>query len=80
MGWGQEPESQQGILNVIRDGETLRKLVPTENGNYGIYYAMLHDALRSGTPLPVTAEEGRDVIRVIEKAYQSVNEKRIIEL
>lgn len=76
--WGKEPESQQGILNVIRDGETLRKLVPTENGNYGIYYTRLYEALRNNAPLPVTAEEGRNVIAIIEKAYQSVHEKRII--
>ncbi|HNN72248.1 MAG TPA: Gfo/Idh/MocA family oxidoreductase, partial [Ferruginibacter sp.] len=76
--WGKEPESQQGILNVIRDGETLRKLVPTENGNYGIYYTRLYEALRNNATLPVTAEEGRNVIGIIEKAYQSVHEKRII--
>ena len=72
--WGKEPESQQGILNVIRDGETLRKLVPTENGNYGIYYTRLYEALRNNAPLPVTAEEGRNVIDIIERPIKSVHE------
>ena len=50
------------ILNVIRDGETLRKPGKiTENGNYGIYYTRLYEALRNNVPLPVTAEEGRNV-------------------
>jgi len=79
-GWGEEPESEQGLLHVVVGEEAVRKRIPTLKGDYGKYYAMLYDALQNGAPLPVTAEEGRDVIRIIEKAYQSVNEKRIIEL
>jgi predicted dehydrogenase len=44
------------------------------------YYNGLYYALRNDKPLPVTAEEGLKVIRIIETAFRSVEEKRIVEL
>ena len=44
------------------------------------YYSGLYDALRNDNLLPVTADEGFNVIRIIETAFKSVEEKRIVEL
>lgn len=78
--WGLEPEAEQGLLHTTINGETVRKKIPTERGDYKEYYRLLHDALRNGAPLPVTAEDGRNVIYIIEKCFESANQKKIIGL
>ncbi len=80
LGWGEEPASEQGLLHTTVNGETVRKKIPSEKGDYGIYYARLYEALRNKKPNPVPADDGRKVIYVIDKAFQSVKEKRVIEL
>ena len=79
-GWGLEPETEQGLLHTLINGETIRKRIPTERGNYGEYYKLLYEALRNGAPLPVTAEDGRNVIGIIEKCFESAQQKKIIDL
>jgi predicted dehydrogenase len=76
--WGVEPESEQGLLHTEIDGKVIRERVPTEKGNYGDYFTGMYEAIRNGRPLPVTPEEATRIIRVIEKAYQSVKEKKIV--
>jgi len=78
--WGQEPENEMGLLHTEIDGKITREYIPAANGNYIDYYNGIYAALTSGTPPPVTGEEGRMVIRVIEKAYQSNAEKRVVEV
>lgn len=46
---------------------------PSENGSYLTYYKLLADSILNGKPLPVTAKEGIDVIRVIEAAMKATN-------
>lgn len=77
-GWGMEPETERGLLHTEKDGRVIREYVPTESGNYMDFFTGVYEAIREGRPLPVTAEEGVRIIRVIEKAYQSRDEKRIV--
>ena len=79
-GWGVEPANERGLLHTERDGIVIRELIPSLTGNYMNYYDQLHDAIRNGKPVPVTAEDGMKVIRIIEAAYQSSNAKKLIEL
>jgi predicted dehydrogenase len=76
-GYGIEPETEQGLLHTEKDGKLVRGHVPTQAGNYAEYYAGICGAIREGRPLPVTAEDGTAVIRVIEGAYKSVKNKAI---
>jgi scyllo-inositol 2-dehydrogenase (NADP+) len=76
--WGVEPESEQGLLTAEIDGKVVREHVPTERGNAMDYFDGIYKAIREGAPLPVTAEQGVRIIRVIEKAYESVAAKRIV--
>lgn len=78
--WGTEPESARGLLHTEKDGQVIREQVPTLPGNYGEYYEGVYQALRGGKDMPVTAEDGRNVIRVIEAAFASSKEKRVIGL
>ncbi|MEO7308704.1 MAG: Gfo/Idh/MocA family oxidoreductase, partial [Ferruginibacter sp.] len=76
--WGTEPEEGKGLLHTEIEGKITRKYIVSEKGNYMAYYNGIYDAIRNEKPLPVTAEEGLNVIRIIEASFQSVAEKRII--
>ena len=78
--WGIEPENAKGILHSEVNGKVVREYINSERGNYMVYYDQLYKALRDDGPLPVTADDGRKVIHVIEKAYQSQGEKKIVTL
>jgi predicted dehydrogenase len=49
-------------------------------GNYGEYYNGVYKAITENTEMPVTGEEGMNVIKIIEAATLSNKEKRVIEL
>lgn len=78
--WGREKEADFGLLVTNSSGKVCRERVPSESGNYMDFYNGLYQAIVSGTPLPVTASQGRDVIRVIEAAYRSRSEKKVVNL
>lgn len=78
--WGIEPDAFEGVLHTEIDGEIIHKKIPALNGNYydffeGLYQGIIHD-----TAVPVTAKDGEHVMLVIEKAIQSHNEKKVIDL
>ena len=79
-GYGIEPETEKGLLHTEQNGKIIREQVPTLNGNYMDYYEGIYNAIRNGEPVPVSAADGMNVIRVIEAAVQSSREKRVVEL
>lgn len=78
--WGIEPASEQGWLHTEYNGEIIKKHIESEKGNYADYYNGIYDALRNDKPVPVSAEDGMKVIKLIEAAYQSHKEKRVVDL
>ena len=78
--WGTEPESEQGTINYLDNGETIREKVKSEQGNYFEFYKGIYTALAGNKPMPVTADDGIRVMRIIEAAFKSQAEKRVIEL
>lgn len=78
--WGTEPEEGRGLLHTESDGKIIREYIISQRGNYMGYYHELYEAIRNDKLLPVRAEEGLDVIRIIEAAFKSIAEKRIIDL
>ncbi len=80
LDWGIEPKIGKGILHTEINGNIIRKEVASEKGIYMEYYNQLYKALAFDEPLPVTAQQGRDVVYIIEKAYESVSGKKIVEL
>lgn len=73
--WGLEPENLWGILNLA-DGS--REKWPSERGDYLAFYNELADYCKGGKSLPVSADEALNVIKVIELAYLSNQEGRVI--
>jgi scyllo-inositol 2-dehydrogenase (NADP+) len=78
--WGTEPAGNEGILHINKNGEVERSAITTETGNYIEYYNTLYNSIVTGSSLPVKAEEGKQVIQIIEAAMQSSEEQKIIHL
>ena len=78
--WGKEPESEKGLLHTEIDGKIRKEYIESEQGNYGEYYDAIYNSIRKDQPLPVTAEEGLNVVRIIEGAFRSNAEKKVLEI
>jgi predicted dehydrogenase len=78
--WGVEPERGKGLLHTEKDGKVIRERIASLNGNYGAFYEEMYEAIRHNKPVPVTPEEGIDIIRVITAAYKSNEEKKIVPI
>ena len=78
--WGTEPESERGFLHTENEGRIIKEYVESLQGNYGEYYTAMYDAIRNDKEVPVSAEDGMKVIKLIEAAYQSNKERRVIDL
>ena len=78
--WGREPETEKGLLHTEIDGVEERKYIDSEQGNYDDYYSGIYEAIRNNKPVRVTAEEGMNVIRIIETAFESSEAQKVIQL
>lgn len=74
--WGYEPEENWGTLRTS-DGA---RVIPSEQGRYHDYYAAFAEAVRDGTPPPVTAEQGAKTLAVLDAARESARLGKTIEL
>lgn len=78
--WGIEPEELSGVLNIVKDGETIRKTVPTLPGNYYDLFDGVYKAITEGATEPVTAEDGARVMKIIDAALESSAHKKVVNL
>ena len=73
-GWGEEAREQFGVL-TNEEGDHVVKTLP---GSYQTYYKEVYQALKENSAPPVTAEEALNVIKVIELALKSSEEKKMM--
>jgi scyllo-inositol 2-dehydrogenase (NADP+) len=78
--YGIEPESEFGILNYLDGEQNIRENVKTLPGNYSKYYEAVYHSIVDGHAMPVTADDGIKVMKIIEAAFQSDLEKRVIPM
>jgi len=76
--WGIEPENEKGLLHTAADDKVIRELISSPKGDYMEYFNQMHRAIRLGEEVPVTAEQGIEVVKVIEAALLSASEKRVV--
>ncbi len=75
--YGREPEERWAELTrVLEDGSTRRETVPSVPGDWSQIYSLLAEAVRTGGAPPVSAEEARDVIAIINAIERSNQEGR----
>ena len=77
-GWGEETADRRGTLTVDVAGLASSARVASVPGDYGAFYREMAAAVRGEGPVPVPAEQARDVIRVIEKAMESSRDGRVV--
>ena len=78
--WDQEPRERWGTLTRATDAGTQSQALPTEAGDYRLFYANLRDAIRGTAPLAVTPEQALDVMRLLELAAESSRQRRTLAL
>ena len=62
------------------DGDKItERAVPTEPGDYCAYYENVRDAILGTAELAVTPQAALSVMRVLELAKQSSNERRVVQ-
>jgi scyllo-inositol 2-dehydrogenase (NADP+) len=80
ISWGTENEGQEGLLHAEIEGKISREKVPTLQGNYYDYFDGVYESIANGKSEPVTAEDGVNVMRIIEAAFLSNEQKKVIDL
>lgn len=78
--WGREPETEKGTINYLKDGQTVRTPVDSEQGRYMEFYNGVYMALTEDRAMPVTADDGIRVMKIIDAAYKSNEERLVIRL
>jgi len=78
--WGIEKEGQEGLLHTEIEGKIIREQIPTLQGNYYDFFEGVYQSINNGKTEPVTAQDGVHVMRIIEAAFQSNEQKRVIKL
>jgi len=78
--WGKEDPDYWGILNTELHGQQFYGTIETEPGNYKGFYDNVHHVLSKGSEQAVLPEEARNVIRIIELAFESHRSKSIVTI
>ncbi|MFT3681175.1 MAG: Gfo/Idh/MocA family oxidoreductase [Ferruginibacter sp.] len=78
--WGSEPAEENGLLHTEINGKIIREKIASLQGNYLDYYNDIYFSIVHNKPLPVTCEDGINVMKIIEAAVKSSNEKKMIML
>ncbi len=76
--WGMEAEADYGTLYTDHNGLITNRIVPSIPGNYGVFYEKMADAILNNAPVPTTAQEGKNIIRILEAARNSAFNKRVV--
>jgi len=76
--WGTEPETEKGILNLDDNGTTVRNSVPTLQGNYYYFYDGVYKSIANNAYPIVSADDGINVMKIIEAAFLSSKEGKVI--
>lgn len=78
--FGIEPIKSEGLLVIDKKGKTEKQKIKTLPGNYLQYYDGIYSAIVKNKPAPVTADDGINVMKIIEAAIKSSDEKRVIDV
>lgn len=79
--WGIEPESRNGKLYLANEqGEIREERVETLPGDYPVFYKKLRSAILNKGEPPVSPESAKHVITIIEKAIESSQNQKSVQL
>jgi predicted dehydrogenase len=78
--WGEEAEADYGTLYTENEGIITSKIIPSLPGNYSLFYEKMANAILHNDPVPTSAQEGKNIIRILEAARNSAFNKRVVGL
>ncbi len=78
LDWGMEPDADLGLIHTEKEGKVIKEHIPSLQGNYMEYYDAVYKSIISNADLPVTGYDGVNSTAVIEAAYKSVSEQKMI--
>ncbi|WP_436414835.1 oxidoreductase [Petrimonas sp.] len=78
--WGREPEEIWGTINAEYNGVKIQGKIESECGDYREYFINLREAIWGKAAIAVKPEEARNVMKIIELAFQSSEERRTIDV
>lgn len=78
--WGTEKEGYEGILHSDIDGKIIREKIPTLQGNYYDLFDQLYKSITNNQPEPVTAQDGVNVMAIIDAAIQSNETQKVVSI
>lgn len=79
-GWGLEGEAEWGIISYEKDGKEYREKYPGVRGDYGAFYRNIYGYLRGREQLSTSAVDNIHVVRLIEAAFRSSREEKVVNL
>ena len=77
--WGVEHASEKGLLHTEIEGKVIREYITSEPGNYNDYFSAMYSSIVNDEPVPVSAEDGLEVIKIIEAAVKSSTEQKVVD-
>jgi scyllo-inositol 2-dehydrogenase (NADP+) len=78
--WGAEPEENWGLLTLSENGALTQRRIPSAACDYRDFYANLRDAILGKAELAVSPEWALDVMRLLDLARLSSNERRTVSV
>jgi predicted dehydrogenase len=78
-GW-KEPGTENALLHTEKEGTVVRQRLDTLPGNYYGYYDGVYEAIENNKEMPVTADDGIRVMKIIDAVYVSAKEGRVVAL
>lgn len=76
--WGEEDTGEYGTLYTDNNGLITSQIIPSIPGNYSLFYEKMATAILNNTPVPTSAEEGKNIILILEAARNSAFNKRVV--
>lgn len=78
--WGTESKENQGLLHTEINGKIIKEKISTLQGNYYDFFEGVYQCIANDKVEPVTAQDGVNVMRIIEAAIQSNEQMKAINL
>jgi len=78
--WGKEDPKNYGTLTTDTDGVITSAIIESESGDYGKYYEAVAAAILENKPVPVTPQEGINIMKVLVAAKKSNETKQVVHL
>jgi scyllo-inositol 2-dehydrogenase (NADP+) len=76
--WGAEPEEDWGVLTISENGQLTKRQIASVKCDFRDFYANLRDAMLAKASLVVSPESAVEMMRLLELARQSSDERRTI--